>query len=59
MSKHTYLVTAGVVIEIGSDTVMSDAEIEQEARRRFFAEIETYKKDEVRVDFFEEADNWN
>lgn len=51
---RTYLVTASVLIEIQAHGTMPDELIEEEARRRFFAEIETYKQDEVTIDIFEE-----
>ena len=53
----TYLVTASVTIEIDSQDPLTDAQIEEEAKRRFFAEIETYKQDEVRVEVFEEMND--
>lgn len=53
----TYLVTASVLIEIEAHGTLPDDAVIEEARRRFFAEIETYKKDEVAIDIFEEIDD--
>lgn len=51
---RTYLVTASVLIEIETEEVLPDEVVENEARRRFFAEIETYKQDEVAIEIIEE-----
>lgn len=50
----TYLVTASLLIEIKAHGTLPDEVVEQEARERFFAEIETYKQDEVHFEIFEE-----
>ena len=55
--KTTYLCSAYITVEIEADEKLTDEQIEDAVRTRFFADIETYKKDEVRVEVFEEIED--
>lgn len=52
----TYICNAFITIEVSSNQPMTDQQVEDEVRRRFFAEIETYKQDEVHVEIIEEQE---
>lgn len=55
--KKTYLCYGTILIEVTSDRDLTDAEVEEQAKNQFFADIETYKRDEVAIEIFEEMDN--
>jgi len=50
----TYLCYVGLQVEVRTDEPLTDERIEDLARQKFFATIETYKQDEVSVEIVEE-----
>lgn len=54
MPKVNYLCTASVTVEIEAGDWLDDNEIVRQVREAFFADIETYKLDDVYVEVLEE-----